>query len=77
MSNERSYLEKLVERYERRIERNNKLLESVDNPLLDREKLVERSKHLEEKLELYRNELKKLAQCELILHSRIKFDKKN
>ena len=61
MSNERSYLEKLVERYERRIERNNKLLESVDNPLLDREKLVERSKHLEEKLELYRNELKKLA----------------
>ena len=61
MSNERSYLEKLVERYERRIERNNKLLESVDNPLLDREKLVERSKHLEKKLELYRNELKKLA----------------
>ena len=58
---ERSYLEKLVERYERRIERNNKLLESVDNPLLDRKKLVERSKHLEEKLELYRNELKKLA----------------
>ena len=61
MSNERSYLEKLVERYERRIERNNKLLESVDNPLLDREKLVERSEHLEKKLELYRNELKKLA----------------
>ena len=61
MSNERSYLEKLVERYEKRIERNNKLLESVDNPLLDREKLVERSKHLEKKLELYRNELKKLA----------------
>lgn len=55
------YLEKLVERYERRIERNNKLLESVDNPLLDKEKLVERSKHLEEKLELYRNELNKLA----------------
>ena len=55
------YLEKLVERYEKRIERNNKLLESVDNPLLDREKLVERSKHLEGKLELYRNELKKLA----------------
>ena len=61
MSNERSYLEKLVERYEKRIERNNKLLEAVDNPLLDREKLVERSKHLEKKLELYRNELKKLA----------------
>ena len=61
MSNERSYLEKLVERYERRIERNNKLLESVDNPLLDRKKLVERSEHLEKKLELYRNELKKLA----------------
>ena len=58
---ERAYLEKLVERYERRIEINNKLLESVDNPLLDREKLVERSKHLEEKLELYRNELQKLA----------------
>lgn len=58
---ERAYLEKLVERYEKRIERNNALLESVDNPLLDREKLVERSKHLEEKLELYRNELKKLA----------------
>ena len=56
-----AYLEKLVERYEKRVERNNKLLESVDNPLLDREKLVERSKHLEEKLELYRNELKKLA----------------
>ena len=56
-----AYLEKLVERYEKRIERNNKLLESVDNPLLDREKLVERSKHLEGKLELYRNELKKLA----------------
>ena len=56
-----AYLEKLVERYEKRIERNNKLLESVDNPLLDREKLVERSKHLEEKLELYKNELKKLA----------------
>lgn len=58
---ERAYLEKLVERYEKRIERNNKLLESVDNPLLDREKLVERSKHLEGKLELYKNELKKLA----------------
>ena len=57
----RAYLEKLVERYEKRIERNNKLLESVDNPLLDREKLVERSKHLEGKLELYKNELKKLA----------------
>ena len=62
MSNERSYLEKLVERYERRIERNNKLLESVDNPLLDRKKLVERSKHLDQKLELYRNELKKLVE---------------
>lgn len=59
---ERAYLEKLVERYERRIERNNKLLESVDNPLLDKEKLVERAKHLEEKLELYRNELKKLVE---------------
>lgn len=59
---ERAYLEKLVERYEKRIERNNKLLESVDNPLLDREKLVERAKHLEEKLELYRNELKKLVE---------------
>ena len=59
---ERAYLEKLVERYERRIERNNKLLESVDNPLLDREKLVERAKHLDEKLELYRNELKKLVE---------------
>lgn len=58
---ERAYLEKLVERYEKRIERNNALLESVDNPLLDREKLVERSKHLEEKLELYKNELKRLA----------------
>ena len=61
MSEEKTYLEKLVERYEKRIERNNKLLESVDNPLLDMEKLVERSKHLEEKLELYKNELKKLA----------------
>ena len=59
---ERAYLEKLVERYERRIVRNNKLLESVDNPLLDREKLVERAKHLDEKLELYRNELKKLVE---------------
>ena len=59
---ERAYLEKLVERYERRIKINNKLLESVDNPLLDREKLVERLKHLEEKLELYRNELKKLVE---------------
>ena len=59
---ERTYLEKLVERYERRIKINNKLLESVDNPLLDREKLVERLKHLEEKLELYRNELKKLVE---------------
>ena len=59
---ERVYLKKLVERYERRIERNNKLLESVENPLLDREKLVERLKHLEEKLELYRNELKKLVE---------------
>ena len=59
---ERAYLEKLVERYERRIERNNKLLESVDNPLLNREKLVERAKHLDEKLELYRNELKKLVE---------------
>ena len=61
MSEEKAYLEKLVERYEKRIERNNTLLESVDNPLLNREKLVERSKHLEEKLALYRNELKKLA----------------
>lgn len=59
---ERTYLEKLVERYERRIKINNKLLESVDNPLLDREKLVERLKHLEEKLELYKNELKKLVE---------------
>ena len=59
---ERTYLEKLVERYERRIKINNKLLESVENPLLDREKLVERLKHLEEKLELYRNELKKLVE---------------
>lgn len=59
---EKAYLKKLVERYERRIKRNNKLLESVDNPLLDREKLVERAKHLEEKLELYRNELKKLVE---------------
>ena len=59
---EKAYLEKLVERYERRIKINNKLLESIDNPLLDREKLVERLKHLEEKLELYRNELKKLVE---------------
>ena len=59
---ERTYLEKLVERYERRIKINSKLLESIDNPLLDREKLVERLKHLEEKLELYRNELKKLVE---------------
>ena len=59
---ERTYLEKLVERYERRIKINSKLLESVENPLLDREKLVERLKHLEEKLELYRNELKKLVE---------------
>ena len=59
---ERTYLEKLVERYERRIKINNKLLESVENPLLDRKKLVERLKHLEEKLELYRNELKKLVE---------------
>ena len=59
---ERTYLEKLVKRYERRIKINNKLLESVENPLLDREKLVERLKHLEEKLELYRNELKKLVE---------------
>ena len=61
MSKEREYLEKLVKRYEERVERNNSLLNSVDNPLLNREKLVERAKHLEEKLELYRNELKKLA----------------
>lgn len=61
MSEEKVYLEKLVERYEKRVERNNALLESVDNPLLNREKLVERSKHLEEKLALYRNMLKKLA----------------
>ena len=59
---ERTYLEKLVKRYERRIKINNKLLESVENPLLDREKLVERLKHLEEKLELYKNELKKLVE---------------
>ena len=59
---EKAYLEKLVERYEKRIKINNKLLESVENPLLDREKLVERLKHLEEKLELYRNELKKLVE---------------
>ena len=59
---ERTYLEKLVERYERRIKINSKLLESVENPLLDRKKLVERLKHLEEKLELYRNELKKLVE---------------
>lgn len=59
---EKAYLEKLVERYERRIKINNKLLESVENPLLDRKKLVERLKHLEEKLELYRNELKKLVE---------------
>ena len=58
---ERAYLEKLVERYEKRIERNNKLLESVDNPLLDRKRIVERVERLEERLELYRNELKKLA----------------
>ena len=61
MSEEKTYLEKLVERYEKRVERNNELLRSVDNPLLNREKLVERSRHLEKKLELYRNELKKLA----------------
>ena len=61
MSEEKTYLEKLVERYEKRSQRNNELLKSVDNPLLNREKLVERSRHLEEKLELYRNELKKLA----------------
>lgn len=61
MSEEKVYLEKLVERYEKRIERNNKLLRSVDNPLLDREKLVERVEHLEKKLTLYRNMLKKLA----------------
>ena len=59
---ERTYLEKLVERYERRIKINSKLLESVENPLLDREKLVKRLKHLEEKLELYKNELKKLVE---------------
>ena len=59
---ERTYLEKLVERYERRIKINSKLLESVENPLLDRGKLVERLKHLEEKLELYKNELKKLVE---------------
>lgn len=61
MSEEKVYLEKLVERYEKRIERNNKLLRSVDNPLLDREKLVERVEHLEKKLTLYKNMLKKLA----------------
>lgn len=61
MSEEKVYLEKLVERYEKRIERNNKLLRSVDNPLLDRKKLVERVEHLEKKLTLYRNMLKKLA----------------
>lgn len=61
MSEEKVYLEKLVERYEKRIERNNTLLRSVDNPLLDRKKLVERAEHLEKKLALYRNELKKLA----------------
>lgn len=61
MSEEKVYLEKLVERYEKRIERNNKLLRSVDNPLLDRKKLVERVEHLEKKLTLYKNMLKKLA----------------
>ena len=59
---ERTYLKKLVERYERRIKINNKLLESVDNPLIEREKLVKRLKHLEETLELSRNELKKLVE---------------
>lgn len=60
MSEEKVYLEKLVERYEKRIERNNKLLRSVDNPLLDRKKLVERVEHLEKKLTLYKNMLKNL-----------------
>ncbi len=56
-----AYLERSIERYEERVERNKKLLESVDNPLLDRKRIVERIERLEEKLELYRNELKKLA----------------
>ena len=61
MSKEIAYLERSIERYEERVERNKKLLESVDNPLLDRKRIVERVERLEERLELYRNELKKLA----------------
>ena len=61
MSKEIAYLERSIERYAERVERNKKLLESVDNPLLDRKRIVERVERLEERLELYRNELKKLA----------------
>lgn len=62
MSKEITYLERSIERYEERVERNKKLLESVDNPLLDRKRIVERVERLEERLELYRNELKKLVE---------------
>lgn len=57
-----AYLERSIERYEERVERNKKLLESVDNPLLDRKRIVERVERLEERLELYKNELKKLVE---------------
>lgn len=58
MSDEKAYLEKLVEIYEEKVERNNELLKSID---LEREKIVERSKSLNGKLAHYKNMLKKLV----------------
>ena len=58
MSDEKAYLEKLVEIYEKKVERNNELLKSID---LEREKIVEMSKSLNGKLAHYKNMLKKLV----------------
>lgn len=58
MSDEKAYLEKLVEMYEKRVERNNELIKAID---IERENLVERSKSLEGKLAHYRNQLNKLV----------------
>ena len=58
MSDEKAYLEKLVEIYEERVEKNNELLKSID---LEREKIVERSKSLNGQLAHYKNMLNKLV----------------
>ena len=58
MSEEKARLEKLVEMYEKRVERNNELIKAID---IERENLVERSKSLEGKFAHYRNQLKKLV----------------